>query len=105
MITPWRLNGDGVDLTVRLTPKGGRDRIDGIGQDAAGKPVLLVRVVPPPVDGAANKALVKFLAKQTGVAKSRISFISGETARVKRLNITGDGKSIAAALLEQCRRD
>lgn len=105
MNQPWRLTDEGLQLALRLTPKGGRDRIDGIGADATGKPVLLVRVAAPPVDGAANKALIKFLAKQIGVAKSGISFVSGETARIKRLKISGDGKLIAAALREQCRPD
>ena len=54
MSQPWQIVDDGLELAVRLTPKGGRDRIDGIGEDASGKPVLLVRVAAPPVDGAAN---------------------------------------------------
>jgi len=95
-MTPWRVVDSGLELALRLTPKGGRDQIDGIKEDASGKPVLAVRVSAPPVDGAANKALLKFLAKASGVPKSRIRFISGETSRVKRLMIDGSGNEIAA---------
>ena len=97
-MTPWRVVEGGLELALRLTPKGGRDKVDGIKADAAGRPVLAVRVSAPPVDGAANKALLKFLAKASGVPKSRIRFISGETARIKRLLLEGDGAKIAATL-------
>lgn len=90
----------GLELALRLTPKGGRDQIDGIKQDASGKPVLAVRVSAPPVDGAANKALLKFLSKFSGVPKSHIRFISGETARIKRLMLEGNGAGIADKLLK-----
>ncbi len=104
-MTPWRVVDGGLELVLRLTPKGGQDRIDGIKQDAYGKPVLAVRVSAPPVDGAANKALLKFLAKACGASKSRIRFISGETARIKRLMLEGDGEKFAAALaaMAKCR--
>lgn len=99
-MTPWRVVEGGLELALRLTPKGGRDKVDGIKEDASGKPVLAVRVSAPPVDGAANKALLKFLAKASGVPKSRIRFISGETSRIKRLMLEGDGAEIAARLLK-----
>ena len=98
-MTPWRVVDGGLELALRLTPKGGRDKVDGIKEDPAGRPVLAVRVSAPPVDGAANKALLKFLAKASGVPKSRIRFISGETARIKRLMLEGDGVEIADRLL------
>ena len=101
-MTPWRVVEDGLVLALRLTPKGGRDKIDGIKQDPSGKPVLAVRVSAPPVDGAANKALLKFLAKASGVPKSRIRYISGETSRIKRLKLEGDGAEIAEQLLRLC---
>ena len=97
-MTPWRVVDGGLELALRLTPKGGRDQIDGIKHDPSGKPVLVVRVSAPPVDGAANKALLKFLSKASGVPKSRIRFISGETSRIKRLMLEGDGAEIATRL-------
>ena len=70
-------------LAVRLTPKGGRDGADGWGQDAEGRAYLKVRVSAPPVDGAANAALIAFLAKALRRPRSSISLVSGETARLK----------------------
>jgi uncharacterized protein YggU (UPF0235/DUF167 family) len=50
-------------LAVRLTPRGGRDAVDGWALDTDGRSYLKVRVASPPVDGAANAALLAFLAK------------------------------------------
>ncbi len=76
-------------LAVRLTPRGGRDSIDGWALDADGRPYLKVRVASPPVDGAANAALVAFLAKTLKIPRSAIRLASGETARLKRLELDG----------------
>ena len=102
-MTPWRVVDGGLELALRLTPKGGRDQIDGVKADSSGKPVLGIRVTAPPVDGAANKALLKFLAKASGVPKSRIRLISGETSRIKRLMLEGDGAEIAARLASKAK--
>ena len=98
MSLPWRYTDSGLELVVRLTPKGGQDQIDGIGKDSAGKAVLRVRVATPPVDGSANKALIKVLAKTCGIAKSRIHFSAGKTSRVKRLTLAGEADALAASL-------
>ncbi len=95
---PWRAAPGGLSVAVRLTPKGGRDRIDGIGADADGRPLLLVRVSAPPVEGAANEALRRLLAKAAGAPRSAVRFEAGETTRVKRLLIEGDAAALAAAL-------
>lgn len=76
-------------LAVRLTPRGGRDAIDGWALDADGRPYLKVRVASPPVDGAANAALVAFLAKSLKISRSAVRLVSGDTARVKRLELDG----------------
>lgn len=78
-------------LTVRVTPKGGRDAVDGWTQDEAGRPVLKVRVSAAPSDGAANAAVVALLARALRVPKSAVRIAAGETARVKRLEIEGVG--------------
>lgn len=78
-------------IRVRLTPRGGRDRIDGWVDDP-GKPgarMLKVRVAAPPVDGAANKALVAVLARTLGVARSAVEITAGQTARIKTVRING----------------
>ena len=76
-------------LAVRLTPRGGRDAVDGWAIDADGRPYLKVRVASPPVDGAANAALLAFLAKPLKIPRSAVRLAAGETARVKRLELDG----------------
>ena len=78
-------------LTVRVTPKGGRDGVDGWAQDEAGRPILKVRVSAAPSDGAANTAVIALLAKRLGIAKSHVRIVSGETSRTKRFELAGVG--------------
>lgn len=95
---PWIANRDGVAVTVRLTPKGGRDAVDGVEQLADGRVILKIRVRAAPSAGEANSALVRLLARSVGVAPSRVRVASGATARIKRVEIAGDGVALAAAL-------
>jgi uncharacterized protein (TIGR00251 family) len=95
---PWRAGGDGLVVFVRLTPKGGRDAIDGIETLSDGRPVLKARVRAVPEDGKANDALVKLIAKAAGVSASAVEISAGHTARVKTLAISGDPDRLAAAL-------
>jgi uncharacterized protein (TIGR00251 family) len=74
-------------LAVRLTPKGGRDAVQGWGQDGEGRAYLKVRVSAPPVDGAANAALLAFLAKTLRRPRSSLKIVAGETARLKLVEI------------------
>lgn len=73
-----------VRFKVRLTPRAAMDKIDGTRQDA-----LKIRVKAPPVDGKANTALIKFLAKSLGISQSKITVISGHTSRVKMIRAEG----------------
>jgi uncharacterized protein YggU (UPF0235/DUF167 family) len=87
-----------VRLAVRLTPRGGREAIDGWAVDGDGRPYLKVRVAAPPVEGAANAALIAFLAKTLGVPKSSLAITSGAGARLKLIDIDGcDLLSLARA--------
>ena len=95
---PWHVVVGGLVLTVRLTPKGGRDAIDGIEHMADGRSVLKVRVRAAPTEGEANDALVRVLAKCLGVPARRVTLVAGATARIKRLEIAGAGPALAAAL-------
>ncbi|WP_310413206.1 DUF167 domain-containing protein [Mycoplana sp. BE70] len=95
---PGRRHEHHVTVTVRLTPNGGRDAIDGIEADASGERHLKVRVRAVPEKGQANKALVALLAKTAGVAKSAVSLVSGETQRKKILRIEGDPEEIMKRL-------
>ena len=69
-------------IPVRLTPRGGRDAIDGWDGD-----MLRVRVAVAPVDGKANDALVRLLAKALRLPASRVTLASGATSRVKTIDI------------------
>ena len=78
-----------VRLSVRLTPRGGRDRIDGWARDGADRSYLKVRVSAPPVDGQANDALIRLIAKSLGRPTGAVRIAAGEGARVKQLEIDG----------------
>ncbi|WP_104665519.1 DUF167 domain-containing protein [Ensifer adhaerens] len=93
-------HGDHVRLTVRLTPNGGRDAIDGLEAAADGDEHLKVRVSAVPEKGKANQALLAFLAKKLGLAKTKLSLISGETQRKKILRIEGDPEDLMRRLAE-----
>jgi uncharacterized protein (TIGR00251 family) len=87
-----------VRLAVRVTPKGGRDGCDGWAVDPSGRPYLKIRVSAVAAEGAANAAVAKFLAKALERPKSDVRIVSGETARLKMLEIEGlDATTLAAA--------
>jgi uncharacterized protein (TIGR00251 family) len=88
-----------IRFAVRLTPRGGRDAVEGWGAGADGRRVLKIRVAAPPVDGQANAALVKLIAKTLGVARSSVSIASGEGARVEMIEVEGLDDAGLAALL------
>jgi hypothetical protein len=85
-------------ITVRLTPKGGRDAIDGWAKDAGGQRVLKARVAAPPEDGKANAALVDLLAGALSLPKRAVRIASGETSRTKRVEIDGDAGALMDVL-------
>lgn len=95
---PWSIAAGGVTLAVRLTPKGGRDAIDGIGRRDDGQCVLKVRVRAAPSEGEANGALLRLIADTLGVPLRAVSLVAGATSRIKRTAIAGDGPTLAAAL-------
>lgn len=70
-------------IPVHVTPKAGRDAVEGEVQDAAGKTWLKVKLRTAPEDGKANKALIVLLAKHFGCPKSSLTIVSGETSRHK----------------------
>jgi uncharacterized protein len=72
-----------VDITVKVIPKSSRTELVGKLADGTWK----VKVAAAPEKGKANQALCVFLADHFGVAQSRVSIVSGETARLKRVRI------------------
>ena len=87
---PYQIRSDGLLLHVRLTPKGGRDAVDGLAVLSDGQRVLKVRVRALPEDGAANAGLVAVMAKFLHIPKSKIRLESGATSRHKTLLIDMD---------------
>ena len=82
------------DLTVRLQPRARRDEVVG-ERDG----VVVIRVTAPPVDGKANAALCRLIAKRAGVAPSRVEIVRGHTAREKVIRVEGlDAEALRAAL-------
>ncbi|MGH6742494.1 MAG: DUF167 family protein [Bradyrhizobium sp.] len=95
---PWTVAADGVTVTVRLTPRGGRDAIDGIEQRADGQCVLKARVRAAATEGEANRALIGLVARALSVPPRDVTLAAGAVARIKRLVVAGHGPTLAAAL-------
>ena len=74
----------GVTLPVRAVPRAARNALDGVVEGA-----LRVRLVAPPVEGAANKTLIAFLAATLGVPKRDIAVVTGERGRHKLIHVVG----------------
>ena len=93
-----RLSAGSLSFRLRLTPRGGRDAIDGWARGADGQEQLNARVSVPPEDGKANAALIALLSKALGVARSRIRIAAGETARLKTIEISPATDALVARL-------
>lgn len=81
-------------LRIRVLPRGARDELVGLRDGR-----LCVRTTAPPVEGAANRQVAEFLAKQLGVRKSAVRIVSGESAREKALHIDGVDAATARSRL------
>lgn len=98
MMPSWlQPRAEGVAIEVRVTPKSSRE---SIGPERDGR--LVVKVSAPPEDGKANAAVCNLVAKQLGLAKSRVVVDSGETSRSKRLIATGISIGEATNRLTKC---
>jgi uncharacterized protein (TIGR00251 family) len=95
---PWRYSSDGISIALRVTPRGGRDDIDGIETLANGRSVVKVRVRAIADGGAANKAVTELLAGALRVPKASVKILSGATSRLKQVAVDGDPKSLGEAL-------
>ena len=95
---PYRRTDDGIRLVVRLTPRRGRARFDGVGCDSNDTVFVRARVGAPPVDGRANRALVRLIARALDVPASRCEIVAGAKARQKTIGIVGDSASLAKRL-------
>jgi hypothetical protein len=95
---PWRYSIQGISVTLRVTPRGGRDEIDGLERLADGRDVLKVRVRAIADGGEANRAVTELLAKALGVPKGRVRIQSGTTSRLKQIAVDGDPAKLGDAL-------
>jgi uncharacterized protein (TIGR00251 family) len=91
----YRREAGGLLLSVRLTPRAGRDAVDGVGALSDGRAVAQVRVRALPAEGEANAALTTLLAKRLRVPKSAVTIAAGHSARVKQVRIAGDPDVLA----------
>jgi uncharacterized protein (TIGR00251 family) len=79
-----RASDAGVRFTVRVQPRASRSEIVGVHGDA-----MKIRLSAPPVDGAANEALVELIAEVLGVGRRAVRIVSGETSRSKVVEVEG----------------
>ena len=80
-----RASGDGVLLEVLVVPRASRNEVVGWGPDGR----LRVRIAAPPVEGEANRALLKFLAGEIGVPSGKLRVSRGESSRRKTVAVSG----------------
>ena len=85
-----------VTLAIRIQPRASKNEV--IRREDGG---IKIRLTAPPVDGAANEALVRFLADTFSVSKSQVEIISGHTSRDKVVKIEGIGKADAESMLNK----
>lgn len=81
-------------LDIRVIPRSPRTSVDGMRGAA-----ILVRLAAPPVDGAANDALIAFLSAALDIPRRQITIVSGERSRDKRVRIAGIGTDAAISQL------
>ena len=95
---PWRYSTEGISVALRVTPRGGRDDIDGIETLANGRSVVKVRVRAIAEGGEANRAVTELLARALGVPKRSVRVLSGTTSRLKQIAVDGDPRRLGDTL-------
>lgn len=100
--TPIRRDGADLLVEVRLTPRGGADRIDGLKALSDGRIVVAARVKAVPEDGKANAAAAALMAAAAGLPKSAAAVVSGSTARLKTIRLTDARADAEARLRTAC---
>ena len=94
-VASCRIESVSATLSVRIQPRSSKNDVT-VMEDGS----LKIRLTAPPVDGAANEALIKFLASELGIAKSQIEIVSGHTAKNKIIRISGiDQEEVRQVLL------
>lgn len=96
---PFTVTDHGVRLSVRLTPRAKRDAVAGLVDAGEGRTALAVRLTAPPVEGAANRALIAFLARTLKLPRSAIAIVAGDRSRLKTVEIAGADAAAMLAML------
>ncbi len=94
-----KIEAESATLSVRIQPRASKNEVtlrEGGG--------FKIRLTAPPVDGAANEALLRFLADTFSVAKSQVGIVSGHTSRDKIVRIEGIGSDQAEQVLNKARK-
>ena len=77
-------------VAIWLQPRGSRDQVVGLRQGATvGEAAIAIKLQAPPVEGAANAALLRFVAKRLGVPASAVQLLRGHTSRHKQIAVEG----------------
>jgi uncharacterized protein (TIGR00251 family) len=95
---PWRYSLQGISVALRVTPRAGRDDIDGLETLANGRAVVRVCVRAIADGGEANRAVTELLAKALGVPKANVRILSGTTSRLKQIAVDGDPAKLGESL-------
>lgn len=94
----WRALPSGVSLSVKVSPRGGRDAVQGLVVDATGMAHVKVRVAAAPVDGAANQAVQTTIATWLGLKPRDVTLILGDASRSKVFQLAGDAAALTRKL-------
>lgn len=95
---PFKPVPGGVSIRIRVTPRGGADRVEGPGTDSDGAPHIKLRVSAIAEKGKANEAVLKLLARSTGLPRAAFSIASGETGRMKAVLVAGEPDALLSRL-------
>lgn len=100
---PYRITDQGIVLALRVMPRSGMARIDGLGQDSDGNGFLKLRVSEVAEKGKANNAVIKLLAKEWKLPRSALNIVTGATDRNKRIEILGNPQELSKHIERWCQ--
>ena len=89
-----------IQFAVRVSPRASRQAVEGVAVEADGAKLLQIAVSAPPEDGKANEAVLAVLARSIGIARSRLSLVSGLSARRKVVRLVDADASLLTRLNE-----
>lgn len=97
---PFTMARTGLRLAVRLTPRASADRVLGVIEDGHGGWAIKATVTAPPLEGAANAALVQLLARHFGIKPRDFDIVLGTSGRLKLVEIEGDPAPLRQRVIE-----